>query len=152
MATEAPPDAPPDEDPVRIEADGIAITSERAAQYQEWVERMHAKRERNRKQMGDNEQQDAPSYWRAEHVFADRDHGSGARPTPSAAVVQELLGVLGLAGQPSIGEIEAAFRRLAKVHHPDRHVTADDATREYHLEQMRRINDAYAQLRQLELT
>lgn len=150
MATDAPRGAPPDEDPVPIDLDDVAMTSDRATQYRDWVERMRAKRERNRR-IADDDPHEAPSYWRAEHVFADGDHTSGSRPTPSDAIVQELLGVLGLSGQPSPGEVEAAFRRLAKVHHPDRHVAADDATREYHLDQMRRINDAYARLRQLEL-
>ena len=65
--------------------------------------------------------------------------------------MQDLLAVFGIVGEPSPRQVETAFRRLAKEHHPDRHIDADEATRAFHLDQMRRINEAYSRLRQLEL-
>jgi curved DNA-binding protein CbpA len=47
--------------------------------------------------------------------------------------------------------VEVAFRTLAKAHHPDLHIAADEATRAFHAERMGRINEAYARLRELEL-
>lgn len=47
------------------------------------------------------------------------------------------LGILELSGSPSWNEIKSAYRRLARIHHPDVS-NASDA-----LEQMKRINAAY---------
>ncbi len=60
--------------------------------------------------------------------------------------------MFGIVGEPTANQVETAFRRLAKQHHPDRHIGADEATRAYHLDQMRRINEAYSRLRQLQST
>ena len=58
-----------------------------------------------------------------------------------------LLVELGL--QPGAGpdEATAAYRRLAKMHHPDRWAEADEETRRHHAEEMLRINAVYRVLK-----
>jgi hypothetical protein len=141
----------PEDDNVTIELDGVALTSERASRYQDWAERLRAKREQSQRQIRRDEPDEMPSYWRTEHVYNDHAQVTDDLPPRMNPVVQQLLGVLGLAGEPAPAEIEAAFRLLAKQHHPDRHVDADEVSREYHLDQMRRVNEAYARLRELQL-
>ena len=46
-------------------------------------------------------------------------------------------------------EIAAAYRRLAKEHHPDRFMMADPETQAFHEAEMRRVIDAYEALRQV---
>lgn len=56
------------------------------------------------------------------------------------------VAALGLQGSPTDDEIRAAFRRLAKVHHPDRFVSAGpEAVRTAEL-QFKRIRAAYERL------
>jgi DnaJ like chaperone protein len=56
------------------------------------------------------------------------------------------VAALGLQGSPTDDEIRAAFRRLAKVHHPDRFVSAGpEAVRAAEL-QFKRIRSAYERL------
>jgi curved DNA-binding protein CbpA len=65
-------------------------------------------------------------------------------------VIAELLRTLGLEWSASADDIEVAYKRLAKVHHPDFHHDADEATRRDHAERMQRVNDAYEALRDLD--
>ena len=61
-------------------------------------------------------------------------------------VVPELLAVLGLPGTATDDDVHRQYRTLAKEHHPDRFPDADESTREWHAEQMHRINAAYRAL------
>lgn len=56
------------------------------------------------------------------------------------------LRILGLGEQASDDEIKVAHRRLAFLHHPDRHSTADKKTRLEHENKLKQINEAYAEL------
>lgn len=145
-----------DDENVRIDLDEHPLTADRAEQYQDWAQRMRAKRETNQQRIRDREGGHAaatPSYWRTEDVYRESTRlAAGEVPASSDPLVQELLGVFGLTGEPASHLIDTAFRRLAKEHHPDRHVDDDEPTRAYHLDQMRRVNEAYARLRQLDLT
>jgi hypothetical protein len=140
------------DDDVALLLDGSS-TVDRQVQYREWVARMQAKREAARRRIrGQNAEEPAPSYWRTEDLYRDSERVAGEemrhRPDPTA--VAEMLAVLRLPGGASARDIERAYRALAKEHHPDYHVDDDEATRAYHAEQMRRVNEAYARLRQLE--
>ncbi len=74
-------------------------------------------------------------------VFWER-HRRGASPSTRA----QDLAALGLEGNPSTDEIRAAFRRLAKVHHPDRFASAGlEAVKTAEL-QFKRIRAAYERL------
>lgn len=75
-----------------------------------------------------------PAYWERRR--------SGA----SASTREQDLAALGLEGNPSTDEIRAAFRRLAKVHHPDRFASAGpEAVKTAEL-QFKRIRAAYERL------
>jgi hypothetical protein len=134
-----------------IDLDEPWRTEARAEQYKDWVDRMRQKRKSNQQRIRGSDDQEAPSYWRAEDVFREGRHrASTDARTRSDAERDDLLAILGLSGNPPLRQIEIAFRRLAMEHHPDRHVDADEHTRAHHLEQMRRINEAYAELRRLQ--
>lgn len=145
---------PRDEDVIVLDS---SETEDRAAEYREWVTRMRAKRAANQQRIraatSEPRVQAPSSYWSAEQVFRESQRVAEAEAgnPRDALAIQEVLAVLGLSGAPEPHEIDAAFRRLAKEHHPDRHVDADEATRNHHLEQMRRVNEAYAHLRRLQL-
>lgn len=51
--------------------------------------------------------------------------------------------VLGVAPGASHDDIEAAYRRLVRVHHPDRHVGASDGEREWHARRMAEVTGAW---------
>ncbi|MEY2446561.1 MAG: hypothetical protein QOH79_37 [Acidimicrobiaceae bacterium] len=55
--------------------------------------------------------------------------------------------VLGLPPSASWDEISAAHRRLAKLHHPDRLMNANEADREHSDRRIRELNIAYMELR-----
>jgi DnaJ-domain-containing protein 1 len=69
------------------------------------------------------------------------------RQTGSSRSTRQLdLATLGLDGNPSADDIRAAFRRLAKVHHPDRFASAGpEAVKTAEL-QFKRIRSAYERL------
>lgn len=142
------------DDNVTISIDEPALTRERAAAYQDWVERMRRKRTTNQRRIQGRGDEPRLDYWSPDNVFRESERlAEEEAPDPrDRAAVRDLLAVFGIVGEPHPRQVEGEFRRLAKLHHPDRHVDADEATRSYHLDQMRRINEAYARLRQLELT
>jgi len=75
----------------------------------------------------------------------NRQRGASAA-RPDAARI-EALAILGLVGSPSQDEIRTSFRRLAKLHHPDRYQglgaeAIDHATRTF-----QRIQSAYDRLK-----
>lgn len=120
--------------------------------YAAWAERMKAKRVRSQQIVNGTADDDAPStaaYWSTEAVFAESarvsDEEQRTRPNPWQTV--ELLSVLDLREGATLDDVSRAFRQLAKEHHPDRFVGADDATQEFHADKMRSINEAYHTLR-----
>jgi DnaJ-domain-containing protein 1 len=120
----------------------------RAEAYSDWAARLREKQER-RRAVAKGEGAESESYWTTDALFAEsrqveRDE-AGIRPNPWR--VQELLAVLDLRDGATADEIGSAYRRLAKVHHPDRFVEADVATQEFHADRMRAIIEAYRALR-----
>jgi len=131
----------------------------KAARYNDWAERMRDKRTRNRAQA--QEIQDRangvtrdPTYWNSEALFEEsrRVDSEELHERPNPWQVTELLAVLDLREGASPSEIGDAYRRLAKTHHPDRFVEADERTREYHEQKMREVIDAYRTLKTLAKT
>lgn len=131
----------------------------RAAQYNDWAERLRDKRrvaqERQRQygQAASATPTTEPTYWTTDALFEEsrRVDGEEQLSRPDPARVQELLAVLELEGRPSSDAIADAYRRLAKTHHPDRFALADEATQIRHAARMRAVIDAYSALKTLEL-
>ena len=123
----------------------------RAERYNEWAERLKAKR---RRLTSDLDGSPAPSNWSTDALFEesrrveDDELHSDHRPNPWR--VQELLAVLDLREGATAAEVGDAYRRLAKAHHPDRFVEADDDVQEYHAHKMREIIRAYRTLKDLQ--
>lgn len=138
------------------DADPVA----RAAAYNDWANRLRAKRVNAQRTIAAQQSAEAgeatgdrPTYWSPDAVFTESrrvDEDTADRPNPWR--VQELLEVLDLRDGASQDELTRAYKQLAKQHHPDRFAEADADTRRYHEERMARINQAYQTLRQLELT
>ena len=138
---------------------------ERAAQYAAWAERMRTKRAATKARIaadaaagpgtaasaGDRPTSTGPTYWTTDALFAEsrrvEEQELVGRPDPMA--VRELLAVLDLRDGADPDQLTAAYRRLAKEHHPDRFVHADEATRRFHEERMLEVNRAYRHLRDL---
>jgi len=138
-----------DGDTVDISFPEPAMSSARVDDYEAWAERLQRKRvAAKEKYRGPTDREAPPTYWDAEHVFDDSERLSADdAATGHGRDLAAAYAVLGLDPTASAREVETAFRGLAKLHHPDRHVTADDQTRAEHLDEMRRVNDAYATLR-----
>jgi DnaJ-domain-containing protein 1 len=126
------------------------VDADRAAEYSAWAERLREKRETAKRRISGSEPQQQ-SYWEADHVFRESarvaEEELATRPDP--LILTGKLGVLGLDDSASAADIERAYRRLAKQHHPDFHHDADEMTRTYHADQMRQINEAYRALKHL---
>lgn len=125
------------------------LSGDRAAQYAAWADRLREKRSRAQATIKGEDEQEAPSYWTTENVYRESERlgkeQDSNRPDPQ--VVAEMLATLDLRDGASGDEIGAAYKRLVKLHHPDRHASADEATRSFHDERMREINAAYRSLR-----
>jgi hypothetical protein len=130
--------------------------SDRQATYAAWAERL--KSHKKTKLAGlDVEADPAPeeepapatpsAHWASENLFEESrraDEGS----EPELMSNRELLGVLGLTESASSDDVHAAYRTLAKEHHPDRWTSADEQVRKDHREQMLRGSAAYRTLRE----
>jgi DnaJ-domain-containing protein 1 len=167
-ASDAPNGANPwvEPDPLpTIDLDALASRAaepdpaERAAAYNDWADRLRAKRVNAQRTIAAQQSTDAglatedrPTYWTTDAVFAESrrvDERVTERPNPWR--VQELLDVLDLREGANLDDVSRAYKQLAKQHHPDRFVEADEDTRRFHQERMACINQAYRTLRQLEL-
>jgi DnaJ-domain-containing protein 1 len=129
-----------------------AAEAARVEQYQAWMDRMRQKREQARRMAsGEPVAAEATSrtYWTTDAVYAEskRVEEAEAATRPNPWKTRELLAVLDLREGATLDEVGLAYRRLAKQHHPDRYADADEATKEFHADRMRRINAAYRSLR-----
>jgi DnaJ-domain-containing protein 1 len=126
-----------------------ALTDDaRAERYSEWAERMRQRRPSTGEA---GQPADGPAatanYWSCEALFAESRRLEEEEPRQNPWRVRELLAVFDLTEGATPAELGTAYRRLAKQHHPDRYVSADPHTQAFHAEHMRRIIDAYRELR-----
>lgn len=132
-----------------------AGAADREAQYQAWAERMRTKRATAKERIRatqepareTGERIEGSGYWTTDALFAESRRVS-ADPSDERRGLDELLAVLDLRDGADPDQIGAAYRRLAKEHHPDRHAADDEATRAFHEARMREITLAYRALRQ----
>lgn len=122
----------------------------RAERYSDWADRMREKKNRIR------QEQDGPvaSYWTTDALFEEsrRLEHEELHDRPNPWRVQELLAVLDLRTGATPTDIGDAYRKLAKQHHPDRFVQADEETQRFHADKMISIAAAYRTLKTLEKT
>ncbi|MBI2705111.1 MAG: J domain-containing protein [Actinobacteria bacterium] len=132
----------------------------RTADYTAWAARLKAKRDKSRKVVADcappaEPTAAEPSYWSTDALYAEsarvRDHEQAEPHTrwDAEARKSELADALGMHGEINLTTASEAFRRLAKLHHPDRYTTADESIRDHHAAEMMKVNGAYAALKKL---
>jgi DnaJ-domain-containing protein 1 len=137
-------------DELIVDPPDIDLTSTPAAErYSAWADRLRDKRRRDQARIrGDQADGAGGSHWNADTVIGrpgEHEFSTPGLPVPSSEVAAR-LGVLGLEPGATPEQINLAYRRLAKVHHPDRWAEADEATQRHHSEAMLRINGAYRAL------
>jgi len=131
---------------------GADLTDDaRAERYSEWAERMRQRRcPGTAAEPATDAAASTAGYWSSEALFADSRRLEQEEPRENPWRVRQLLAVFDLAEGATPAEVGSAYRRLAKQHHPDRYISADPDTQAFHAEHMRRIIDAYHELRQLQ--
>src|SRR5690606_19581022 len=141
---DADPLTPPVEPP-----DGAGVADRQAA-YAAWAERM--RNHKKAKLAGltpDPEPGPRPAptspYWDAANLFAPADE---PEPTdPAQMTTRELLALLELEEGATEADLQAAFRRLAKEHHPDRWFDSPPEVRREHEDRMALVTEAHRELR-----
>lgn len=131
-------------------------TQTRADQYSDWAARLRAKREGSQEKIraaqreARGEKEEEASYWSADTVFDEskRVEQEELESGDDVSRARELYAVFNLTEEASMSDVTSAFRQLAKLHHPDRYVSADAETREKHADQMRKVNIAYKAIKQ----
>jgi hypothetical protein len=95
---------------------------------------------------------------REEHRRADKDSGrssskEGGEERRSAEILEREARLatarraLGVSKGAGVEEISAAYRKLARTHHPDKVANLEPEVREYSEQRMKEINAAYAELK-----
>ena len=121
----------------------------KAERYNDWAERMRAKKARLHQERNGAE---PASYWTTDALFEEsrRLEHEELHDKPNPWRVQELLAVLDLRAGATPDDIADSYRRLVKKHHPDRFATEDEETQRFHAEKMISIAAAYKTLKTLE--
>ena len=120
-----------------------------AERYSAWADRLRDKRTRNQATILGVPADDpwANGYWSTDSVRSSDDPVDEPGIVPDVMRRGRLLSELGLDACATPDEATLAYRSLAKVHHPDRWVEADEATQAHHAEEMLRLNAVYRALR-----
>ena len=119
-----------------------------ADRYSAWADRLRDKRARNQATiLGSEDDAETVTNWAADWVISGDDPVDDTGIVPDQMRRGRLLSELGLESGATSEQITLAYRALAKVHHPDRWVDADEAVQLDHAEQMLRVNAVYRALR-----
>ena len=121
---------------------------ERQAAYDQWAQRLKSRRQEKLDSIHPPTSTATASKptWSPADLFET----SSARLQQvriSNLTTMEKLALFELKATASQRELTLAYRRFAKVHHPDRWVMADHATARGHERTMRRLSEAYHHLR-----
>ena len=92
---------------------------------------------------GGNDAGEKPKDGRSERGASGETAGKRERPVPSE--LRQDFAELGLSPDASAGECKAAYKKLLKVHHPDRHAGNPENMKKA-TEKTARINEAYKRL------
>jgi hypothetical protein len=126
--------------------------ADRQAAYAAWADRMRSHKQdkladiRAAQQQADAAQEAPGSpYWDVSNLFAGPD--PDAPSDPRLMETSQLLEILEVGVDASPPEIQAAYRRLVKEHHPDRWIDAAPEVRDEHETRMALISEAHRELR-----
>lgn len=134
----------------RLGADVLDLTAAgEAERYSAWAGRMRAKRDRDQATiLGDRPQPAADNWSTASTIgMGGEDHPLIDHARPDDWETARALEALGLDRRAGSAEMAAAFRNLAKLHHPDRWAEAESDVQREHAEAMLQVNAAYRTLR-----
>jgi len=121
-----------------------------AERYEAWAGRLGAKRQVAQASIRDasiqeRDREPGPSYWTEDVLFMDAASNDEVQrisdPTPEQ--LREFFHVLEVSDDASLPVITQSYRVLAKRHHPDLYIEADEETRRHHEDKMRAINVAH---------
>jgi hypothetical protein len=125
------------------------------AAYAAWAERMKTHKKSKLADLaveGDEEVGKRPTtspYWDTAALFSTAPE---EKPTdPALMATKDLLFILELPQDAAAGDLQGAFRRLAKEHHPDRWHDAPAEIRAEHEDRMALITEAHRELRRRDL-
>lgn len=138
------------DDPV-VATDDEADPARQAA-YAAWADRMKSHKKDKLADIPPDVDPDqevsraAPSvYWDASNLFQPAPEE--VRADPSMMETRQLLGILEVTDGSDERELQLAYRRLAKEHHPDRWQAASPEEQAEHQERMALISEAYSEIR-----
>ncbi len=114
--------------------------------YDEWAVRLRQRRQTAQRLYHDEPPAACADYWQPEHLFADSEPDATDGPIDVAAVSQA-FDRLRLSPDAPAADVTARYRELVKVHHPDRHIDADERTAAQHAAEFRALHDALTVLR-----
>jgi hypothetical protein len=124
---------------------------DRQAAYAAWADRMRSHKKDKLAGIVPDPDEPEPSkatvspHWDSSTLFVSiQDEGP---PAPALMGTRELLAVLALEEGATEREVQSAFRRLAKEHHPDRWHDAPPEERAGHEVRMSLIVEVHAELR-----
>jgi uncharacterized tellurite resistance protein B-like protein len=95
---------------------------------------------RARREQEDSQRQDHQSHQKSGSEHAGTQGARGSESDPARI---EALATLGLVGAPSADEVRQAYRRLARVHHPDRYEGLGEEAIEHATRAFQRIQVAF---------
>jgi hypothetical protein len=152
---DAVPDARPALPSLRDLGGPVPDGDEDAQRYGDWAQRLGAKRQVAQASIRDAALQDRdreplPSYWTEDVLFMDSVSTEDVQKVtePSPEQLREFFHLLEVSDDASLPQITQSYRVLAKKHHPDLYVEADEETRAHHEAKMREINIAHRVLSQ----
>lgn len=132
---------------------GDAFAGDPTERYAAWAERLRAKRENATQTFapGSGHDRQAPSYWDPAHVYREsaRLEEELVVTSPRTIDIRAAYTALGLDVGASPEQVDATYRRLAKLHHPDRHRHEPEDVQAFHAERFRTVCNARKLLQQI---